>query len=69
MRFHPDHHGHTPRDAAALLAAGIDPADTQPRERLVPCLTCGAATMHTAAHCDTHWVPPVFARLAAAGAR
>lgn len=56
---------HTRLDHDALIAAGVDPASTQPRERAVTCQVCGTPTANQAAHCDTHWVAPFAARRAA----
>ena len=52
---------HTSLDHAALLAAGVDPASTQPREHAVMCGTCGRSTWHQAGHCDAHYTPPAAA--------
>lgn len=50
-------HGHTDRDYNALVAAGIDPATTQPREHNTLCW-CAATTRHQSATCDRHYVLP-----------
>jgi len=57
---------HTPLDHAALIAAGVDPDSTQPREKAVTCQTCGRLTFNQAAHCDdrAHYVVPHAARFA-----
>ena len=60
---------HTPKDHAALAAAGLHPGphadfDTQPREQPVRCGTCSDWTMHQAGYCDAHYVPPAAARRA-----
>lgn len=57
---------HTRLDHDALIAAGVDPASTQPRERAVTCQVCGTLTANQAAHCDAHYVTPVAARRAVA---
>ena len=57
--------GHTMRDAEALEAAGINPADRQPREwTAVTCGVCGAATRHLSDTCDRHYQPPAATLLA-----
>lgn len=58
-----DRHGHTPLDAHVLQPLGLLDA-TQPRERPVPCASCGTATFNQAGRCDTHWVTPAAVRLA-----
>ena len=50
--------GHTPLDLAALTAAGIDPASTQPREHEVRCTFCPARTLNQMGGCDQHYRPP-----------
>jgi len=60
-----NHTLHTRLDHEALIAAGVDPSSTQPRERAVTCQVCGAWTANQAAHCDTHYVAPMAARRAA----
>lgn len=50
-------HGHTYRDAAAMTAAGINPADTQPREHAVPCAVCHTDTWNVGGRCDDHVYP------------
>lgn len=50
--------GHTALDRACLRIAGIDPADVQPRERAVPCQTCGTPTWNLSAACDRDYVRP-----------
>jgi hypothetical protein len=49
--------GHTRRDYDALVAAGVDPTTTQPRERAVRCW-CGRETWHQVGYCDEHYLPP-----------
>lgn len=58
----PDLHGHTPKDHAALLAAGIDPEGTQARDRKVKCWDCPTLTANLAGNCDRHYLPPKRAR-------
>lgn len=53
-----DRHGHTERDHAALVAAGVDPASTQPREQPVRCYACPTRTWHQAGNCDRHYMVP-----------
>jgi hypothetical protein len=55
-------HGHTQRDYDELIAAGVDPSTTQPREHPIPCAICTMATMHQAGRCDFHYVAPFAAR-------
>ena len=55
---------HTPLDLEALVAAGVDPDSTQPRERPTTCQQCGRVTWNQAAHCDQHYVAPMAARRA-----
>ena len=55
---------HTPLDLEALIAAGVNPSSTQPRERPVTCQMCGRTTWNQAAHCDQHYVAPMAARRA-----
>lgn len=57
--------GHTTLDHQALVAAGVDPDSTQPRERPVTCQTCGRVTWNQAAHCDADYLPPSAVRFAA----
>ena len=59
-----NHTLHTRLDHEALIAAGVDPSSTQPRERAVTCRRCGRLTWNQAAHCDAHYVAP-FAALRA----
>lgn len=62
-----DRHGHTERDHAALIAAGVDPASTQPREHPVNCTWCHQPTMNQSGNCDrdAHYTAPWAARKAA----
>lgn len=53
---------HTDADHQTLLAAGVDPDSTQPREHAVPCQTCHRPTWNVAAHCDLHYVAHPAAR-------
>ena len=55
---------HTRLDHEALIAAGVNPSSTQPRERAVTCQVCGRVTWNQAAHCDQHYVAPMAARRA-----
>lgn len=57
---------HTRLDHEALIAAGVNPSSTQPRERAVSCRQCGRVTWNQAAHCDAHYVAPFAARRAVA---
>ena len=57
-----DRHGHTERDYDALVAAGVDPYDTQPREHKVACFWCSARTRHQSGGCDAHYLEPWRAR-------
>jgi len=57
---------HTRLDHEALIAAGVNPSSTQPRERAVSCRRCGQITWNQAAHCDQHYVAPMAARRAVA---
>lgn len=50
--------GHTERDYVALVAAGVDPLDTQPRERPIPCVECRRSTWNQAGGCDSHYRNP-----------
>ena len=56
-----NHTRHTRLDFEALVAAGVDPDSTQPRERAVSCRQCGRVTWNQAAHCDAHYIPPAAA--------
>lgn len=56
-------HGHSDRDAQALEAAGVDPHTRQPRERSVPCRSCGRATWNLTGACDAHYLAPLVARV------
>lgn len=49
---------HTPLDLAALVAAGVDPESTQPREHEVRCTFCAARTLNQMAGCDQHYRTP-----------
>lgn len=51
-------HGHTERDFNELVAAGVNPADTQPRENAVQCTFCRNRTWHLSGRCDWHYEPP-----------
>lgn len=53
---------HTGQDLVALIAAGVDPESTQPRERSVPCNVCGTPTRNQAGGCDRHYTPPASTR-------
>lgn len=59
-----DRHGHTEKDFAALVAAGVDPASTQPREHSVRCTWCLRPTMNQSGNCDRdeHYTAPWAAR-------
>lgn len=61
-----NHTRHTRLDFEALVAAGVDPDSTQPRERPTTCQQCGRTTWNQAAHCDQHYVAPMAARRAVA---
>lgn len=53
--------GHTQRDFDQLVAAGIDPESTAPRERPIQCVVfvgCRCTTWNQAGGCDTHYLPP-----------
>lgn len=49
---------HTQLDAAAFIAAGIDPETSQERDRPVPCTVCSRSTLNLRARCDAHYLPP-----------
>lgn len=50
--------GHTERDFNELVAAGVDPDSTQPRERSVGCIACRKSTLNQSGYCDAHYVRP-----------
>lgn len=50
--------GHTARDTAAFIAAGLNPENHQFREHPVRCWECGAETWHVNTFCDRHYQPP-----------
>lgn len=64
-------YGHTERDFAELVAAGVDPQITQGREHAVRCAMCDRRTFHQEGRCDVHYIAPHAARraLARAGAQ
>ena len=55
---------HPARDEIELVAAGVDPCSTQPRDRQVSCNVCDRLTMFQAGGCDRHYVAPWAARRA-----
>lgn len=59
-----EHTRHTRLDYEALIAAGVDPDSTQPRERPVTCTHCWQRTWNQAARCDEHYIAPNAARWA-----
>lgn len=52
--------GHTEHDFNELVAAGVDPATTAPREQRTACVICRRPTWNREGHCDLpdHYVPP-----------
>lgn len=50
--------GHTERDYRELVAAGVDPYSTQPREHAIACIVCRRPTFHQSGRCDSDYVRP-----------